>query len=62
MWISSYREGLFYLKDSKITNYTESDGNKPYDGLEANVFYVSLNFNLFTPIKAYKKGGASEYY
>ncbi|NOX47101.1 MAG: outer membrane beta-barrel protein [Chlorobi bacterium] len=52
----------YYLSNFLNMGYTESDGTKPYDGLKANVFYVSLNFNLFTPIKAYKKGGASEYY
>jgi hypothetical protein len=52
----------YYLSNFLNMDYTESSGAKPYDGLKANVFYVSLNFNLFTPIKAYKKGGASEYY
>ncbi len=26
MWFTTYREGLFYLKDSKITNYSSADG------------------------------------
>lgn len=43
----------YYLSEFHNTSYTESTGFKPYEGLTSNVFYVSLNFNLFTPIKAY---------
>ena len=52
----------YYISNFHNMDYTEGDGTKPYENLKANVFYVSLNFNLFTPIKAYKKGGASDYY
>ena len=52
----------YYLTNFLNMDYTDSSGKKPYEGLEANVFYVSLNFNLFTPFGVYKKGGASEYY
>jgi hypothetical protein len=52
----------YYLSGFHNMDYTESDGSKPYDGLNSNIFYVSLNFNLFTPLQVYKKGGASEYY
>lgn len=54
----------YYFSEFHNQGYTESDGYKPYDGLNSNVFYISLNFNLFRNARFYyeedKKG--SEYY
>jgi hypothetical protein len=41
----------YYLNTFFNRNFTASDGNggtfQPYAGLDANIFYVSLNFDLF---------------
>ena len=37
----------YYLNNFHNRNYTEAGGVKPYTDLKANVFYVSLNFNIF---------------
>lgn len=37
----------YYLSQFNNENYTDASGNKPYAGLKANIFYFSLNFNLF---------------
>ena len=54
----------YYFSEFHNQGYAESDGYKPYAGLQSNVFYVSLNFSMFKNAKFYykeeKKG--SEYY
>ncbi|MCB0807442.1 MAG: hypothetical protein KDC05_16740 [Bacteroidales bacterium] len=53
----------YYLSEFHNKSYTESSGFKPYEGLSANVFYFSLNFNLFTPVKVYyDKEARQQYY
>ena len=53
----------YYVSSFHNQNYTETNGSKPYEGLNSNIFYFSLNYNLFKPIKKYiKKGGGSEYF
>ncbi|MBN2174626.1 MAG: outer membrane beta-barrel protein [Bacteroidales bacterium] len=53
----------YYLSNFHNKGYTESDGTKPYENLDANILYFSLNYNLFTPVKSYyKKGSKNEYY
>jgi hypothetical protein len=47
-----FPEGLslkfkYYLSNFHNENFTESNGNKPYNGLKANVFYFSLSSYLF---------------
>ncbi len=53
MWITSFREGLFSLKDSKITSYSASDGIKgginAVIELQDNRFLIgSRSGNLYT--------------
>lgn len=53
----------YYVSSFHNTGYTESNDNKPYEGLNSNVFYISLNYGLFKPVKSYKKKESSkEYY
>ena len=53
----------YYFSEYHNQGYTESDGYQPYAGLKSNVFYFSLNFNLFTPMKVYyDESSRSEYY
>jgi hypothetical protein len=40
----------YYLSEFNNENYTDASGYKPYAGLKANIFYFSLNFNLFKKI------------
>jgi hypothetical protein len=51
----------YYLSNFHNMDYTESGGSKPYNGLKTNIFYVSLNYQLFTPIKKMTEKG-SEYF
>jgi hypothetical protein len=37
----------YYLSEFHNQSYTESSGNMPYNGLQTNIFYFSLNYNLF---------------
>jgi hypothetical protein len=37
----------YYLTNFHNRDYTMADGTKPYQDLEANVFYISLSFNVF---------------
>ena len=37
----------YYFTNFHNKDYQEGDGTKPYDGLNANVLYVSLGFGLF---------------
>jgi hypothetical protein len=37
----------YYLNSFFNQNFTEIGGSQPYAGLDANIFYVSLNFALF---------------
>jgi len=57
----------YYLSEFHNQSYTESDGYKPYDNLTSNIFYISLNYNLFTNTKQYmgkgkSKGKKNEYF
>jgi hypothetical protein len=53
----------YYLSEFHNQSYTESDGYKPYENLSSNIFYISLNYNLFTNTKEYMgKGKKSEYF
>lgn len=45
----------YYLSEFFNQNYTENDGNQPYKGLKANVFYFSLSTSLFRNNKMYIK-------
>lgn len=37
----------YYLSEFHNRNYVDSNGVKPYEGLKSQVFYFSLNYNLF---------------
>jgi hypothetical protein len=37
----------YYLTNFYDKDYTQSDGNKPYENFDVNVFYFSLTFDLF---------------
>jgi hypothetical protein len=37
----------YYISEFFNQNYTEADGNQPYKGMKANVFYFSLSTSLF---------------
>lgn len=37
----------YYLSEFFNQNYTENNGNQPYKGFEANVFYFSIGTSLF---------------
>lgn len=45
----------YYISEFHNRSYVDSNGNKPYEGLKANVFYISLcsylfkNFHFYTP-------------
>lgn len=43
----------YYLSEFFNQNYTENDGNQPYKGLKANVFYFSLSTSLFKGNEVY---------
>lgn len=43
----------YYLSEFFNQNYTENDGNQPYKGLKANVFYFSLSTSLFKGHEVY---------
>lgn len=45
----------YYLSEFFNQNYTESDGNQPYKGLKANVFYFSISTSLFKGHDIYMK-------
>ncbi len=45
----------YYISEFFNQNYTENDGNQPYKGLKANVFYFSLSTSLFKNNKVYVK-------
>lgn len=40
----------YYLSEFHNQDYTDGSGNKPYEGLESNIFYFSLNYDLFTKV------------
>lgn len=40
----------YYLSEFHNQDYTEGSGNKPYTGLQANIFYFSLNYFLFQKV------------
>lgn len=53
----------YYLSGFHNTGYTESSGNKPYDNLNSNVFYFSLNWTLFRNTKVYySEESSGKYY
>lgn len=43
----------YYLSEFFNQNYTENDGNQPYKGLKANVFYFSISTSLFRGHEVY---------
>ncbi len=45
----------YYLSEFFNQNYTEGDGNQPYKGLNANVFYFSISTSLFKGHDIYMK-------
>jgi len=45
----------YYLTNFHNKGFTDSLGNKPYENLTANVFYISLNFFLFKNTDLYYK-------
>ena len=53
----------YYLSSFHNTDYLESStGIKPYENLNTNVFYISLNFNLFKDADLYHKSDESKEY
>ena len=38
----------YYLSEFHNQEYTDGSGNRPYAGLKSNIFYISLNYYLFT--------------
>lgn len=40
----------YYLSEFHNQDYSDGSGNKPYAGLESNIFYFSLNYDLFTKV------------
>ena len=44
----------YYLNEFNNQNYTNNAGVKPYGGLKAHIFYISLNFFLFKDFKMYE--------
>lgn len=45
----------YYLSEFNNENYTTNAGTKPYAGLNANIYYISLNFFLFKNLELYYK-------
>jgi hypothetical protein len=45
----------YYLSEFFNEGYTETNGNMPYKGLKANVFYFSISTSLFKGNKVYIK-------
>lgn len=45
----------YYISEFFNQDYTENDGNQPYKGFKANVFYFSLGTSLFKNNKVYVK-------
>jgi hypothetical protein len=45
----------YYLNEFNNENYTNNAGIKPYGGLKAHIFYISLNFFLFKNLDLYYK-------
>lgn len=44
-------------------NFVDNNGDEPYENLNTNIFYFSLNYNLFKNSKSYKtKGEKKEFY
>jgi hypothetical protein len=52
----------YYFSEFHNQGYTESSGNKPYENLESNIFYISLNYSLFKPINSYTGKGSDKKY
>jgi hypothetical protein len=56
----------YYYSEFFNQDYVGAGGVQPYQGLEAHVFYFSLNFGLFRNSRAYydeyKRRGKKEYY
>lgn len=52
----------YYLSSFHNTDYTESTGNKPYENLNTNIFYISLNFALFKNAEMYRSETTKEYF
>ena len=47
----------YYFTEFHNQNYTTSNGVKPYAGLKANVFYISLNLFIFRDVRVYYYDG-----
>lgn len=45
----------YYTSEFFNQDFTESNGNQPYKGFKANVWYLSLSFNLFRNSSFYYK-------
>jgi len=45
----------YYLSEFHNQDFTDNAGIKPYGGLKANIFYISLNFFLFKNFEIYHK-------
>ncbi len=43
----------YYLSEFHNQDFTDSSGNKPYEGLKSNIFYFSLSYLLFTDLRTY---------
>lgn len=53
----------YYLSSFHNNDYTQSsDGIKPYENLDVNVFYISLNFSLFKNADLYHSETSKEYF
>ena len=44
----------YYLNEFNNQNYTNNGSIRPYSGLKAHIFYISLSFFLFKDFKMYK--------
>ncbi|MEJ2593899.1 MAG: hypothetical protein P8100_01935 [bacterium] len=56
----------YYFSEFFNQEYRTSEGDQPYQGLQANIFYFSLNFSIFRNNKMYhqeyRKSKDTEYY
>lgn len=40
----------YYLSEFHNRDFEDGSGNRPYAGLQSNIFYFSLNYNLFSKV------------
>lgn len=52
----------YYLSNFHNMDYVDGNGNKPYAGLNSNVFYISFNADLFKNDKFYPNAPGKEKY